>query len=155
MFGHHKVDKGGGQPAKGQPERADERGEETESRDVVGQEQGARGGEGDRVDDPAAGTSAVGGVVVVGAEAAVDAEAASAEGVVVDEEGAVAEEMETASGQRVPVEAGVIDCGWPPTRFAEQVEDIDQAMRSLRRIAAKAEAAGLSAIDERFSIDDV
>ena len=53
------------------------------------------------------------------------------------------------------VEAGVIDCGWPPTRFAEQVEDIDQAMRSLRRIAAKAEAAGLSAVDERFSIDDV
>ena len=53
------------------------------------------------------------------------------------------------------VEAGVIDCGWPPTRFAEQVEDIDQAMRSLRRIAAKAEAAGLSAIDERFSMEDV
>ena len=53
------------------------------------------------------------------------------------------------------VEADVIDCGWPPTRFAEQVEDIDQAMRSLRRIAAKAEAAGLSAIDERFSLDDV
>ena len=53
------------------------------------------------------------------------------------------------------VEAGVIDCGWPPTRFAEQVEDIDQAMRSLRRIAAKAEAAGLSAIDDRFSMDDV
>ena len=23
------------------------------------------------------------------------------------------------------MEAGVIDCGWPPTRFAEQVEDID------------------------------
>ena len=53
------------------------------------------------------------------------------------------------------VEAGVIDCGWPPTRFAEQVEDIDDAMRSLRRIAARAEAAGLSATDERFSKEDV
>ena len=53
------------------------------------------------------------------------------------------------------VEADVIDCGWPPTRFAEQVESIDDAMRSLRRIAAKAESAGLSAIDERFSMEDV
>jgi hypothetical protein len=53
------------------------------------------------------------------------------------------------------VEAGVIDCGWPPTRFAEQVKDIDEAMRSLRRIAARAEAAGLSATDERFSKEDV
>jgi hypothetical protein len=53
------------------------------------------------------------------------------------------------------VEAGVIDCGWPPTRFAEQVKDIDEAMRSLRRIAARAEAAGLSATDERFSEKDV
>ena len=53
------------------------------------------------------------------------------------------------------VESGVIDCGWPPTRFAEQVETIDDAMRSLRRIAARAEAAGLSAIDERFSTEDV
>ena len=53
------------------------------------------------------------------------------------------------------VEAGVIDCGWPPTRFAEQVEDIDDAMRSLRRIAARAEAAGLSATDERFSKEDI
>ena len=53
------------------------------------------------------------------------------------------------------VEAGVIDCGWPPTRFAEQVEDIDDAMRSLRRIAARAEAAGLSATDERFSKEDL
>ena len=53
------------------------------------------------------------------------------------------------------VEAGVIDCGWPPTRFVEQVEDIDDAMRSLRRIAARAEAAGLSATDERFSKEDL
>ena len=53
------------------------------------------------------------------------------------------------------VVAGVIDCGWPPTRFAEQVEDIDDAMRSLRRIAARAEAAGLSATDERFSKEDL
>ena len=53
------------------------------------------------------------------------------------------------------VEAGVIDCGWPPTRFAEQVEDIDEAMRTLRRIAARAEAAGLSAIDERFSTSEI
>ena len=53
------------------------------------------------------------------------------------------------------VEAGVIDCGWLPTRFAEQVEDIDDAMRSLRRIAARAEAAGLSATDERFSKEDL
>ena len=53
------------------------------------------------------------------------------------------------------VEAGVIDCGWPPTRFAEQVKEIDEAMRSLRRIAARAEAAGLSATDERFSEKDV
>jgi hypothetical protein len=53
------------------------------------------------------------------------------------------------------VEVGVIDCGWPPTRFAEQVKDIDEAMRSLRRIAARAEAAGLSATDERFSEKDV
>ena len=53
------------------------------------------------------------------------------------------------------MEVGVIDCGWPPTRFAEQVKDIDEAMRSLRRIAARAEAAGLSATDERFSEKDV
>ena len=53
------------------------------------------------------------------------------------------------------VEAGVIDCGWPPTRFAEQVEDIDEAMRTLRRIAARAEAAGLSAIDGRFSTSEI
>jgi hypothetical protein len=51
------------------------------------------------------------------------------------------------------VEANVIDCGWPPTQFAEQVDSIDDAMRSLRRIAARAEAAGLSATDERFSMD--
>ena len=53
------------------------------------------------------------------------------------------------------VEAEVIDCGWPPTRFAEQVEDIDEAMRTLRRIAARAESAGLSAIDERFSKSEI
>ena len=52
------------------------------------------------------------------------------------------------------VEPDVIDCGWPPTQFSEQVESIDDAMRALRRIAAKAEAAGLSAIDERFSFND-
>ncbi|MDP7394693.1 MAG: hypothetical protein QGI14_05825, partial [Candidatus Poseidonia sp.] len=52
------------------------------------------------------------------------------------------------------VEPDVIDCGWPPTQFSEQVESIDDAMRALRRIAAKAEAAGLSAIDERFSFGD-
>ena len=51
------------------------------------------------------------------------------------------------------VEAEVIDCGWPPTQFAEQVESIDDAMRTLRRIAARAEAAGMSATDERFSMD--
>jgi hypothetical protein len=51
------------------------------------------------------------------------------------------------------VEANVIDCGWPPTQFAEQVESIDEAMRALRRIAARAEAAGLSATDERFTMD--
>ena len=53
------------------------------------------------------------------------------------------------------IEADVIDCGWPPTRFSEQVETIDDAMRTLRRIAARAEAAGLSATDERFSEEDV
>jgi len=42
------------------------------------------------------------------------------------------------------VEAGVIDCGWPPTQFAEQVERIDDAMRALRRLAAQVEAAGQS-----------
>ncbi|MDB2569432.1 hypothetical protein N9X52_03645 [Candidatus Poseidonia alphae] len=40
------------------------------------------------------------------------------------------------------IESDVIDCGWPPTQFSEQVETIGDAMRSLRRIAAKAEAAG-------------
>ena len=40
------------------------------------------------------------------------------------------------------VEPDIIDCGWPPVQFSEQVETIDDAMRSLRRIAAKAEAAG-------------
>ena len=40
------------------------------------------------------------------------------------------------------IQPDVIDCGWPPTQLREQVETIDDAMRSLRRIAAKAEAAG-------------
>ena len=40
------------------------------------------------------------------------------------------------------IEPDVINCGWPPTQFSEQVETIDDAMRTLRRIAAKAEAAG-------------
>jgi hypothetical protein len=53
------------------------------------------------------------------------------------------------------IEADVIDCGWPPTRFSEQVATIDDAMRTLRRIAARAEAAGLSATDDRFSKEDV
>ena len=51
------------------------------------------------------------------------------------------------------VEAGVIDCGWPPTHFAEQVDSIDEAMRSLRAMAAQAESAGLAATDERFTMD--
>ncbi|MBL6743625.1 MAG: hypothetical protein ISP83_04520 [Candidatus Poseidonia sp.] len=51
------------------------------------------------------------------------------------------------------VEADVINCGWPPTQFSEQVETIDDAMRSLRRIAAQAEAAGLSALDSNIQID--
>ena len=51
------------------------------------------------------------------------------------------------------IEAGVIDCGWPPTQFSEQVETIDDAMRSLRRIAARAEAAGLSALDSTFQFE--
>jgi len=40
------------------------------------------------------------------------------------------------------IDPDVIDCGWPHTQFSEQVETISDAMRSLRRIAAKAEAAG-------------
>ncbi|MCH1536914.1 MAG: hypothetical protein L7S48_00675 [Candidatus Poseidonia sp.] len=51
------------------------------------------------------------------------------------------------------IEADVINCGWPPTQFSEQVETIDDAMRSLRRIAARAEAAGLSALDSNFQIE--
>ena len=48
------------------------------------------------------------------------------------------------------IEPDVIDCGWPPTQFSEQVESIDDAMRSLRRIAAQAEAAGTEPLTTAF-----
>jgi hypothetical protein len=37
-----------------------------------------------------------------------------------------------------------------PTQFSEQVESIDDAMRSLRRIAAQAEAAGTEPLTTAF-----
>jgi hypothetical protein len=48
------------------------------------------------------------------------------------------------------VEADVINCGWPPTQFSEQVDSVENAMQALRRIAARAEAAGVVVTDPVF-----
>jgi len=48
------------------------------------------------------------------------------------------------------VEADVINCGWPPTQFSEQVDSVENAMQALRRIAARAEAAGVAVTDPVF-----
>lgn len=48
------------------------------------------------------------------------------------------------------VEANVINCGWPPTQFSEQVDSVENAMQALRRIAARAEAAGVAVTDPVF-----
>ena len=50
-------------------------------------------------------------------------------------------------------EVDVINCGWPPTRFSEQVGSIEEAMQALRRIAARAEAAGTSVTEPSFQDD--
>ncbi len=48
------------------------------------------------------------------------------------------------------VEADVINCGWPPTQFSEQMDSVENAMQALRRIAARAEAAGVAVTDPVF-----
>lgn len=48
------------------------------------------------------------------------------------------------------MEADVINCGWPPTQFSEQVDSVENAMQALRRIAARAEAAGVAVTDPVF-----
>ena len=50
-------------------------------------------------------------------------------------------------------EVDVINCGWPPTRFSEQVGSIEEAMQALRRIAARAGAAGTSVTEPSFQAD--
>ena len=52
-----------------------------------------------------------------------------------------------------PTEVDVINCGWPPTQFAEQVGSVDEAMQALRRIAAKTESAGLKVTEPSFQLD--
>ena len=52
------------------------------------------------------------------------------------------------------VEAEFINCGWPPTQFSEQVDSVDAAMQALRRIAARAESAGVAVTDPVFQVDE-
>ena len=40
------------------------------------------------------------------------------------------------------LEPGVIDLGWPPTRFLKQAESLEDAISELNKIGAKLEAAG-------------
>ena len=40
------------------------------------------------------------------------------------------------------IEPGIIDLGWPPTRFLKQAENLDDAISELNKIGVELEAAG-------------